>query len=506
MKSRPRVLVAAIFHETHTFLEGVTKWSDFQVMIGQQMLSIAGDSSPLGGALEAGDELGWEICPALAATASPSAIVSDEVYQLYLQRLLMALEMHRQQGPLDAVFLVLHGAMVCESIEDVEGQLLEDLAAHLGPLELPVFGVYDLHANFTQRMAQFADCLVAYRQNPHADARESAVRAVRLLDDCLKSKTRPRMLLSQPSLMWPPTGTGTATEPMASLLEKARHLQLRYPEFLEVNVNAGFSFADTPETGVSFSIATTGDDASAESALQELTQMAVELAEKGNVLERPVDNVLAELPRDQAGLLVVVEPSDNIGGGAPGDCTGLLRAFLRHGFRNTAICINDPEVVGALQKHTTGDQIRIQLGGKGSQLDPGPVELEVVLVSLHAGKFELVDKQSHLASMVGDFFDMGDCAVIRVEGITILVTSNKTPPMDLGQWLHVGLDPSRFSFVGVKAAVAHRKAWDTISVGNVWVGTPGPCSSDLAQLPYRRIRRPIFPLDDCLKPDCLKSD
>ena len=97
--------------------------------------------------------------------------------------------------------------------------------------------------------------------------------------------------------------------------------------------------------------------------------------------------------------------------------------------------------------------------------------------------------------MVGDRFNMGACAIVEYEGITILLTSVKTPPMDLGQWLHVGLDPSQFSFIGVKAAVAHQRAWDPISKGNVWVSTPGPCASDLNQLPYQQLRRPVFPLD-----------
>jgi len=305
----------------------------------------------------------------------------------------------------------------------------------------------------------------------------------------------PRMIMAQPPIVWPPTGTGTVTDPMRSLLQTARQMQIDHPTFWEVNVTAGFAFADTLDTGVSFGIVTTGDDKEAESALRQLCEHALQLAELGNVIERPVDDVLAELPRDEPGLTVIVEPSDNIGGGAPGDCTGLLRAFIRHRFTNTAVCICDPESVRQLQSHSPGDSIAIAIGGRGSRLDRGPLDLTVKLVRLCDGHFTLQDRQSHLASMVGDRFDMGDCAVVQYEGITILLTSIKTPPMDLGQWLHVGIDPSQFSFVGVKAAVAHRRAWDPISKGNVWVSTPGPCSSDLCQLPYKKIRRPVFPLD-----------
>ena len=81
--------------------------------------------------------------------------------------------------------------------------------------------------------------------------------------------------------------------------------------------------------------------------------------------------------------------------------------------------------------------------------------------------------------------------------LTILLTSRKTPPFDLGQWRSQGLEPKGFSVIGVKAAVAHRRAYDPIAATSFTVRTPGPCTSDPTALPYQRLRRPIFPLDPC---------
>ena len=97
--------------------------------------------------------------------------------------------------------------------------------------------------------------------------------------------------------------------------------------------------------------------------------------------------------------------------------------------------------------------------------------------------------------MQGIHVDMGPCAVVRVDGVTILLTSRKTPPFDLGQWRSQGIEPSSLAIIGVKAAVAHRQAYDPITAASYRVRTPGPCASDLRTLPYRRVRRPIFPLD-----------
>jgi microcystin degradation protein MlrC len=87
------------------------------------------------------------------------------------------------------------------------------------------------------------------------------------------------------------------------------------------------------------------------------------------------------------------------------------------------------------------------------------------------------------------------------DGIRILLTTNRTPPMDLGQWRCVGIEPAALRVIGVKAAVAHRRAYDPIAKGNFLIDTSGPCSGDLRRLDYRHIRRPVFPLDSHAAPN-----
>jgi microcystin degradation protein MlrC len=91
---------------------------------------------------------------------------------------------------------------------------------------------------------------------------------------------------------------------------------------------------------------------------------------------------------------------------------------------------------------------------------------------------------------------MGPCAVVEIDGaITVLLTSRKTPPFDLGQLRSQGIEPEILSMIGVKAAVAHRRAYDRIAAASYTVRTPGPCTSDLRALSYQKLRRPIYPLD-----------
>jgi microcystin degradation protein MlrC len=232
--------------------------------------------------------------------------------------------------------------------------------------------------------------------------------------------------------------------------------------------------------------------------LRRLVRWAFLNRASGQRLEPPLAEVLQEIRSRAAeggGPLLIVEPADNIGGGAPGDGTSVLRGILDAGIVNAAVVINDPEAVRALGSASPGESRHVSIGGRGSRLGEGPVMLNVELVSSSDGRFTLEDPHSHLASMSGTRIDMGPCALVRHRGVSILLTSRKTPPFDLAQLRSQGLVPERLSVIGVKAAVAHRRAYDTIARGSYTVATPGPCTSDLRSLPFEHVRRPIDPLD-----------
>ncbi|MBC7365607.1 MAG: M81 family metallopeptidase [Undibacterium sp.] len=491
---RPRVLLAGLFHETHTFLDDPTSLADFERTEGAALLAKSGDASPLAGFLQVAQEAGWEVVPTIDLRAMPSGPVDDDVLDFFWTRF-TGLAVPALAAGIDAIFLVLHGAMATRTQPDVEGELLERLRTLPGAADLPVFGVLDLHANLSARMAHHANCLVAYRENPHTDACATAIRAANLLRRALDQRILPITVWQGVPVVWTPPGTGTAAGPMLALGATARRIEADDSEIWAVNVAAGFSFADTPDTGVGFTVVTHGKPSDARRHLTTLAHQAWDLRAEGNVSYPPVETVLAQILPVARGPVILVEPSDNIGGGAPGDGTGLLRALLERNVLNAALCLNDPAAVTAA--HTAGVSacVTLALGGRGSALDVGPVELAVEVISLRDGHFTLEDEHSHLASMSGRTFDMGPCAVVRHRGLTLLLTSRKTPPFDLGQWRSQGLEPRDFSLIGVKAAIAHRRAYDPITVASYYVDTPGPCSGRLDRFPFRHLRRPVYPLD-----------
>lgn len=494
-----RVMLIGIFHETHCFVHSRTEISDFRISRGAEIFDMKGNGSQIDGFLEVAAHEDWEVVPVCAWAATPSGIVTDAAMEAFWQEAIEGAEAATSQR-VDAVFLSLHGAMVSESCTDVEGEFLSRLRAIPALAKTPIFGVFDLHANLTAQMTDLAQGLLCYRENPHIDARNTAVRAAELMGRCMDLGLRPRMVRRSAPLIWPPTGTGTADSPMRDLETMARQIEAEDPDILAVNVVAGFSFADVPEAGVAFCVVTTGSDASANVALDRLDAMATGLKHKGLPKEWSVEAALDQIEEmtELDGPALLVEPSENIGAGAPGNGTGILRALVARGARNAGVILNDPEAVEVLSAFSPGKMVTLEIGGKSNPFDVGPLQLDLELVSFSDGFFDLEDINSHLAASAGRHIAMGPCAVVRHGGdggIMILLTSRRTPPMDLGQWRSNGINPEDLAIIGIKAAVAHRRAYEPIMGATFTVKTPGACTSDPLQLPYTKLRRPIYPLD-----------
>lgn len=495
----PRILLAGFFHETHTFLDEPTPWTDFIVTRDEAILEKQGDASPTDGFLTTAAELGFEVIPTIDVRVYPSGIVEGEVFETFWAEFESRARPALTEG-IDAIFLVIHGAMATTTFTDPEGELLERIRALPGASDLPIFGVFDLHANLTAKVCRLANGLVAYKKNPHTDSRESAIRATRLMARALDEGVTPRMSLCRMPIMWAPPGTGTETDPMLALRQMIGEIERSNPVVWAGNVVSGFAFADTPDTGVSLSLIHTGDTEDVRADLEKVGALAWSIREKGVVSYPSIDAILSQRPSSDEGPVILVEPSDNIGGGAPGDGTGVLRSLLAHGMERALVAINDPAAVETLAEIDLGERVSLSIGGKGSKLDEGPVEAEAVLISRSDGKFQLEDPNSHLASMAGLSIEMGPSAVVLVKGVTILLTSRKTPPFDLGQFRSQGIEPRDFALIGVKAAVAHRRAYDPIMGATYFVDTPGPCRSDLSAFPWKHLKRPVFPLDSIDEP------
>lgn len=487
--------MAGIFHQTNTFVGGRTGLEDFEVLRGEEMFRAEALASPLASLVDAARENVWELLPVVDMRTKPGATVTDAVIDLFWAEF-RAVADREIRGGIDGVFLVLHGAMVSESLEDVEGEILRRIRGVEHLSDAPVCGVMDPHANFTEAMRRQSDGLIAHRENPPTDANEATSDAALLLDGLMDTEERPATVWEHPPIMLPPGAAATDSGPMRLLERRAREMEAELPDVVAVNVCAGFPYADVPEAGLGFSAITNGDLELARGSLRELNVIASSLRQADDRTGMPMAEVMTLLERHDEGPVLLVEPSDSVEAGAPGDATRVLRALVEHGVPDAGVVISDAEAVRHLWDVPAGRRRELEIGGKSGEIGTEPIALDVEMLSMSDGRFVPEDEpKSPLAFMLDGEVDMGPCALVRHGGIFVLLTSRRTPPLDLGQWRSQGIDPEELFAIGVKAATEHRPAYDPIARASYTVDLPGPCAGDLRRLPFERVSRPVYPLD-----------
>ncbi len=211
-----------------------------------------------------------------------------------------------------------------------------------------------------------------------------------------------------------------------------------------INVVAGYLYADVHDAGVSFGVVTEGDDETATPPrCASWPGLPGKCAKRAFLSSTTWTKVVRSIVPNGKGPVLLVDSADNIGGGGPGDCTDVMRAFLKHDVPWAGVVIADPEAVVALQSVPIGGRVTLPVGGKGWRLDQGPVTLEVELVSRSDGRFETEDPNSNQAVVLGRKINLGPSAVVRHRGLTILLTSMKMAPFDLAQWRSQGVEPTQ---------------------------------------------------------------
>ncbi len=320
-----RVLTARFMHETNTFSRVPTDMAmirrrDYHLE-NEIPEAFRGTRSAFGATFEAADKFGWSLVHPVSANPNPSGIVTDEAFETIAAMILDAVDM---KGPIDGVLLHLHGAMVSESHEDAEGEFLARLRRRLGP-EVPVVVTLDLHANVTQRMADNANALIAYRTYPHIDQYERAWQGAELLERAMQGEIRPKTVIARRPMLYGLDHGRTQRGPMAELIARGEALE-QGGEALVVSICAGFSRANIHDVGPSVTVTVDGDTGRGQAIAEEFMDYAWETRDFTTVKLLPVAEAVALARQGKPGdkPLVVADYTDNPGGGGYGDATAFL--------------------------------------------------------------------------------------------------------------------------------------------------------------------------------------
>jgi microcystin degradation protein MlrC len=486
-----RFFVGMFSHETNTFSTLPTDRPAFEARdlryAGEIVERFRGTGTCLGGMIDTAAARGVTLVPSIAASAAPAGLVTKAMYAHVKDRLLADL---RTAGRVDGVLLDLHGAMVVEGLEDGEGDLLAAVRETVGP-DVPIAVTLDFHGNVTRAMVRHATLLCGYRTYPHVDMYERGREATERLIDVVERRIHPTVAHRQPAMLPPLGRQGTDDGPMRRLYDRADAMA-KQARVVTTSVFAGFPLADIHDAGLSVYVATDRDQALAERLADELTALAWEhrreFLHEALGVKDAVEHALAIDGRP----VVLADMADNTGGGASGDGTEILRELLRVGARSaTVACLWDPEAAAACATAGVGSSVTVTIGGKVDDRHGAPITVTGRVRTLSDGRF--VHKGPMMRGLEGS---LGLTAVLDVDDVKVILISHRWQTLDPEMIRFVGIDPLAEKLLVVKSTIHYRAAFAPLAHTIVEVDAPGLSSSNLARFEYRRVRRPIFPLDD----------
>ncbi|MCP4236437.1 MAG: M81 family metallopeptidase [Aestuariibacter sp.] len=492
-----RILSAEIAHETNTFSCIKTDRQAFRnrhYYRAQEALERrANANTELAGFVDSALAYSWRLDHVLSAAAGPSGKVTADAFDWLCDPLVEKLG----NGGYDAIILGLHGAMVSETCDDGEGEILRRLREVCGR-DLPIAITLDLHANVSELMCELADIVVSYKTYPHVDMRLAGRRAGELLQATLMGEINPQTIRVSRPMLEEVNGGRTDVGPMIALLEAACEWERR-EDVHAVSINAGFASADIETAGPTVLV-------TAQGAMDVHRCFAESLAEeiwrrRGEVMNEYLDveaaAAIALRHEADAGPLVIADYADNPGAGAYGDSTALLRAMLEAGVGDACFGpMVDPACVQQLWQHDIGDCLAISLGGKTDPgMGGGPLQLHVELIHKSDGQY------TGAGAMIGGLqHSFGATAVVRVKGIEVLVVGIAEQILDLQQFKSFAIDPAAKTVVALKSMQHFRADFEPIAARVVVCDSGALCTPRYHLLEYHKVPRPIFPLDPELDP------
>lgn len=492
-----KLFLGGLVHETSSFSPLPTSVASFGegVLIHRsdpRALQQIAAQPTLMGVIAAAARQGDTLLPGLYAEAQPSGPLSRADYEQLRDELLADLRATLSLGPVDAVLLVLHGAMLAEGYPDCEGDLLTRVRELIGP-RVPLGALLDLHCNLSPAMVDSGAVLVACKEYPHIDyaARGEELHAL------LTTMVRGELALRAQWRRVPMLGIfGTTQPPMRDFVSHLQACERDVPGVVSISVLHGFPWSDTPHTSAAVLVLARDTPAATEAAgtlLGALCERFYGLREAASANRLPLaaalDEAEAAMQRAEGRPVVLADTADNPGGGAAGDSSFVLHALLARGIRDVALgMVWDPQAVAIATSAGVGARLPLRLGGKVGPRSGDPVDLDVEVLACRSDA-----RQRSLTPGGSD--PLGAAVAVRAQGIDIVLNSTRQQVFSPECFTEFGIDPRAKRLVVVKSTQHFRSGFDALAAAVIYADSPGSLASDLSGLPYQHLPRPVWPLD-----------
>lgn len=488
--------VAGISHESNSFSSQPTTLEDFGVHLGEppderakSFFASAGEKTMSSGYIEGAKRFGLELYPCLLANTGPKGIVTDHAFNTMMDEILLQLK----SGPrLDGILLTLHGAMVVESYPDGEEEILKRVRETFGP-DVPIVVTHDFHGNISPKCIEYSDVLITYKENPHLDTYDRGLQAAEIMSRIVRGEVKPTQYMEKPPMFLNQVYLNTFSEPLLHIVTESKNLE-KNEKILAASVAGGYQYGDVFWMGPSVVVVTDNDMALAEKEANRLSKMIWDIRHE-TVLNIPKPAEAVKKAMEHEGRpVVLIDMGDNIGGGSPGDATFLLKELVNQKAQGWVMVIADPNGYKEAVNAGIGNVFEFDVGGKTDSMHGKPVHIKGQVRSLHVGRY----LETEVRHGGGRYWDMGNTAVIYVEGSTLdepnllLLTTERSSPNSAHQLISNGVYVERQKIIVVKGAIAPRAAYEPIASLIISVDSPGATAVNPEYFQYKNVRKGLF--------------
>ena len=489
---QPNIFIASFKHETNTYSAVPTPVSRFHVegrlLTGAEAIAyFAGTDSVVGGMLDTVTGNGATVTLPIAANGWPSGYVHDNAFETIADLICDALQGARWDG----ILLDLHGAMATESYPDGEAELLRRIR-DIAP-SVPLGLALDMHANVSPEMVGAVDVLCGYQTYPHLDERETGVRTARLLLATIDGTISPALAWGAVPMLPHVMAQSSYDEPNRSL--QNRCVELAGVDALDCSLFTGFPHSDVPNAGLSAVVMTDADPCRAAMRRDELLE---EAWAQRKAFEFSVEPLADSVRRAKtlansgsvSGPIFLLDHYDNAASGGSMAEIAVLAELIRQGLRDVVFfALWAPEAVAVAHRAGLGQRVTISLSSPSS-MSSEMLEFEGEVTHLSDG----LVKATH-SDHTGLLLELGDSALVKGDGIDLVLVSLPMEPSDMACFELFGVDPRERKFVVLKSRVHWRAAFESMVGAVIPCAGIGACTSDYSELEFTSVRRPIFPLE-----------
>lgn len=466
-----RVLTLGIRHESNTFSTLPVAMSDFTVWRGADALKGQKWAEVL-------REAGMEVIPTLHAYAWPGGVVEQSAFETFMNEILDSI---KNAGRLDGIYMDMHGALHAEGYDDAQVTLIRKIRELKGN-DVLISGSFDLHGNLSPGFVEEIDLLTAYRTAPHRDAEETRVRAVELLIDALSSGWDPHIEFVEIPILVPGEKSITEVEPLNSIYSQIPVIAGR-EGLLDASIFAGYCWADLNRSAMRVFVVAS-DKKFADKANREAALLAQQIWEKREslILDVPSGSIEEMIVKasEYDNTVFISDSGDNTTAGAPGDNPQVLEALIRHNVKNTLFAgIVDEEALKQCKNTGINNEIDLVVGGKVDNVFGKPFAIKGKVIYLPSD------------SLIGTNHES---AILDVNGIKVVIMNSRRSFVTLRDFEELDINPLDFNIVVVKLGYLYPELRDIAPVHLIAL-TSGFCNLDMRTLPFKRVTRPVYPLD-----------